>query len=82
MLLESLLAETFGVPVSDPRVQGVVAVLGISKRRQETIDLHNRIDTLNRQGVPTSVIALRLGMHRVSVSKIVKTLHDSRVCKK
>ena len=50
----------------------------VDQRRIETAALHRQIDTLNRQGVPTAMIAVRLRMHRVSVAKIVTDLHRSR----
>lgn len=50
----------------------------VDQRRIETASLHHRIDTLSRQGVPTSTIAVRLNMHRVSVAKIVSNLCRNR----
>lgn len=80
--LEFLIAEAMGLPSSDSKVAAAVHALDkagvIDRRRVQTVELHRKIDALNRQGLSTSIIAVRLGMHRVSVAKIVR----SNLCKK
>lgn len=50
----------------------------VDQRRLKTAALHRQIDTLNQHGVPTAMIAVRLGMHRTSVANIVTSLHRAR----
>lgn len=83
-LVEFLVTILIGEGVADPIPIARKAACDLRKakvvdqRRIETASLHHRIDTLSRQGVPTSTIAVRLNMHRVSVAKIVSDLHRNR----
>ena len=79
--LASILAEE---GVADPVGLAKKAALDLRKakvvdqRRLKTVALHRQIDTLNRQGVSTAMIAVRLSLHRCTVAKIVTDMHRSR----
>ena len=56
----------------------VIPMEAVDPRRLATVDLHRKIDALSRAGVSTAMIAVRMDMHRVSVAKIIQTLHRQR----
>jgi AraC-like DNA-binding protein len=76
MILESLLAETFGLSADDPKVKGVVHAMKLRRivdpKRIEIVERDLKIDRLRAEGYTAADIATRVGMSRETVTRIVQ----------
>lgn len=75
-MIDALIADTFGLPVSDPKVQKVLEILRkdlcVDEKRTNLAQRNREIDRLRASGMAVKDISKRFGLSRQTVHYIIK----------